>query len=195
MKTLLENTLKSSMNYQQYRDLVNTRFADGKSTSNEDSQALVDYSKLNISRMKRLDKTTVLSNEIVDKIKAIDKPVNWLVLSEGWCGDAAQNLPIFNAIAELNDNINLRIILRDENLNLMDRFLTNGGRSIPKLIQIKDDVVSGTWGPRPSIATEMVKNYKKEHGILTDEFKKDLQIWYNRNKAENLLEDILDLLN
>ncbi len=195
MKQLLEQSQQKSKTYKEYRELVNTLYAEGKSTSKDDSKELVDFTKLNISRMKRLDKTTVLPEEIVEKIKAIDRKVEWLVLSEGWCGDAAQNLPVINAISELNENIDLKIVLRDENPDLMDEFLTNGSRSIPKLIQVENDEVTATWGPRPSVATQMVKEYKAEHGKVTAEFKKDLQIWYNKNKAENLMEDILELLN
>ena len=61
--------------------------------------------------------------------------MDWLVLTEAWCGDAAQSLPIINKMAEVSDNITLRLILRDENLDVMDQFLQNGrSRSIPKLI-------------------------------------------------------------
>ena len=145
--------------------------------------------------MKRLRKTTKLDDQVIEKIKAINEPITWVVLSEGWCGDAAQNLPIINAIAEQNENIDLRIVLRDENPELMQAFLTNGNMAIPKLIQIENDEVTETWGPRPTIATKMVADYKAEHGSLTPDFKKDLQIWYNQDKGVDTIDDILNLLN
>ena len=109
--------------------------------------------------MKRLDKTSKLSQETIVALKSIDAPVTWLVLTEGWCGDAAQSLPIINKIASESTQITLKIILRDDHEELMNHFLTNGGKSIPKLIALnaKNEVLN-TWGPRPTVATKMVKN-------------------------------------
>lgn len=187
--------LSVSYSYDDYFDLVKSKFEKGESTTKNGDEALVKYTKLNISRMKRLRKTTVIPEKIKNKIKMIDQPITWLVLTEGWCGDAAQNLPIINAMAQLNDYIDLKIVLRDQNLDLMQSFLTNGNMGIPKLIQIEDEKVTNTWGPRPTTATQMVVDYKSEHGMLTPDFKKDLQIWYNQNKGENVMNDILKLLN
>ena len=145
--------------------------------------------------MKRLDKTVKIPSEVIEKIETINKPINWIVITEGWCGDAAQNLPIINKLAELNDHINLRIVLRDEHPELMGKFLTNGGEAIPKLIHTEDDhEIISHWGPRPSVATKMVEDYKEEHGMLTPEFKKDLQIWYNTDKGETTINDMLEFL-
>jgi thiol-disulfide isomerase/thioredoxin len=118
------------------------------------------------------------------------------VITESWCGDAAHVNPVINKVAEQNPNIDLKFVLRDENPELMDVFLTNGGRAIPKLIMI-DNVsgeVTNTFGPRPSIVTQMVVDYKTEHGMLTPEFKEDLQLWYNKNKGQNIIEDLVSLL-
>lgn len=195
MKNTITKSLENSYTYSEYRTLVETLLKEGKSTSKDDSQMMVDYSKLNHSRMKRLDKTTKLPQEIIEKVEAIKTPINWVVLSEGWCGDAAQNLPIINKIADLNDNINLRIVLRDEHPELMDKFLTNGGRAIPKLIHIEDDFSKiESWGPRPNVATKMVADYKAEHGSITPEFKKDLQVWYNKDKGLSTVEDMMAFL-
>jgi hypothetical protein len=144
--------------------------------------------------MKRLDKTTKLDDSVVNKFSSIDKKITWVVLSEGWCGDAAQNLPVINKLAETNSNINLRIVLRDENPELMNEFLTNGNQAIPKLIQLENEKVTKTWGPRPTIATKMVVDYKAKHGQLDADFKKDLQVWYNKNKNENVIEDLSELI-
>jgi len=195
MKTTINNSLSKSITYQEYRTLVAELLADGKSTSKADSENLVHYSKLNHSRMKRLDKTIQIPDEVKEKIKTINKPVHWIVITEGWCGDAAQNLPIINKLAELNSNISLRIVLRDEHPELMDKFLTNGSAAIPKLIHTEQnhDLIEH-WGPRPSEATKMVEDFKAQHGKLTPEFKKDLQIWYNKDKGITTIKDMLDFL-
>ncbi len=191
---LLETALKNSYSYGEYRELVASLLSQNKSTTIDGPESLVGYSKLNNSRMKRLDKTTQVPAEIEKAILAIDQPTTWVVLSEGWCGDAAQNLPAINKMAELNPNISLRIVLRDQHIELMNEFLTNGGQAIPKLIQTQNDEVTGTWGPRPSVATGMVKEYKEKNGAIDAEFKKELQIWYNKDKNQSLFADFLGLI-
>ncbi len=195
MKEIIENSLQKAISYSEYRTLVKELLDEGKSTGLNQSEDLLNYSLLNDKRMKRLDKTIKVSEETIAKLKDVKEPQTWLVLTEGWCGDAAQNLPVINKIAEENSNIKLKLVLRDENLELMDEFLTNGGRSIPKLIALdKDNKVINTWGPRPVVATQMVADYKAAHGSLDADFKKDLQVWYNKNKGENVQENIISLL-
>lgn len=195
MKNIIENSLQKGITYQDYRKLVSNLLADGKSTGSNQSDSLLNYSMLNDRRMNRLDKTIRLSDETIASAKDVKNQVTWLVLTEGWCGDAAQTLPIINKIADESDHINLKIVLRDENEQLMNEFLTNGGKSIPKLIALDQnhDVID-SWGPRPSVPTQMVHDYKKEHGQLDAEFKKQLQIWYNKDKGINTQEDMLRLL-
>lgn len=195
MKEIIEESLDKAISYSEYRTLVADLLSENKSTGFTQSEALFKYSFLNDRRMKRLDKTSKLTEETVGKLKEVKEPQRWLVLTEGWCGDAAQNLPVINKLAEENPNIDLKLVLRDENLELMDNFLTNGGRSIPKLIALneKNDVLF-TWGPRPSVATKMIADYKEANGTVDAKVKEDLQVWYNKNKGENVQEDILSLL-
>ncbi|CAM1359773.1 Thioredoxin [Tenacibaculum soleae] len=195
MKKVIENSLQKAISYSAYRNLVKDLLVKGKSTGPNQSDDLLNYSLLNDKRMQRLDKTIKISEETIAKLKDISEPQTWLVISEGWCGDAAQNLPVINKIAEENNNIKLQVVLRDENLELMDNFLTNGGRAIPKLIALdKNNEVINTWGPRPDIATKMVADYKAEKGALDADFKKDLQVWYNKNKGLNVQENLVALL-
>ena len=194
MKQIIENSLEKAISYQEYRTLVKELLDQGKSTGPNQSEDLLNYSLLNDKRMKRLDKTTKLSEETLAKIKDVKEPQTWLVITEGWCGDAAQNVPVIHKMAEENPNINLKIVLRDENLELMDEFLTNGGRAIPKMIVLDNDKnVKNSWGPRPTVATKMVQDYKAANGALDATFKKDLQVWYNKDKGNSLQEDVVDL--
>jgi thiol-disulfide isomerase/thioredoxin len=192
--THLEKGISESLTYNDYRELVANLLGQKKSTTKNGDESLVGYSKLNNSRMKRLDKTFKLDEEVKQKVKTIENKVTWVVLTEGWCGDAAQNIPIINKIAEENENIELKLVLRDENPELINEFLTNGNQSIPKLIQIEDGKVTKKWGPRPSIATKMIADYKAEHGVVDAEIKKDLQLWYNKDKGLNTVDDIMELL-
>lgn len=146
--------------------------------------------------MRRLDKTFKISEDTAENLRSITKNQIWIVLTEGWCGDAAHSLPVINKMVENSEGINLKILLRDENEELMNKFLTNGNKSIPKLIMLDADTneLIDSWGPRPTEAAEMVNKQMERHGILDADFKKDLQVWYNSNKGTNIEEDILALL-
>ncbi|WP_282143496.1 thioredoxin family protein [Cellulophaga baltica] len=190
---LLSASLPKAVSYQEYRATVSGLVANGLSTGTVQNDALANYTLLNDKRMKRLDKTLKFSEDIIEGIAKINKKVTWLVLTESWCGDAAQTMPVMNKLASLNSNIDFKVILRDENLALMNQFLTNGTLSIPKLLMIDDatNTVFSEWGPRPSKATQLVAEYKNTHGTLTPEFKQDLQIWYTKDKGVNTAEDLL----
>ncbi|WP_298417022.1 thioredoxin family protein [uncultured Kordia sp.] len=196
IKNIIDESLQKAISYPEYRTLVQNLVAEGKSTGELQTEALSNYSMLNDKRMKRLDKTTKLTEEAVAEITAYNGNVTWLVLTESWCGDAAQTMPVIHKVAELNENITLKVVMRDENEALMNEFLTNGGKSIPKLIAIDNASgnVLGDWGPRPSKATKLVNDYKAVHGKLTPEFKQDLQVWYNKDKGQNTVSDLLKLV-
>jgi hypothetical protein len=195
MKEILSKSLENTYTYKEYRLLVSDLLEQGKSTGPNQSDDLTNYSMLNDRRMKRLDKTIKITDESLKEISLIKEEQTWLVITEGWCGDAAQNLPVINKLAEINTNIKLKLVLRDENLELMDLFLTNGGRSIPKLIALnKQNEVLFTWGPRPKVATKMVADYKEKHGSLDPQFKQDLQVWYNKDKGKSVQSDFIELL-
>ena len=195
-KDVVQKGISKAMSYRDYRILVDNLSVEGRSTGPEQTETLTNYTVLNQRRMKRLDKTLKITEEAVKKINDFDKKVTWLVLTESWCGDAAQTMPMMNKVAEHNDNISFKIILRDENLDVINRFLTNNTMSIPKLVMVEDATgeILGDWGSRPKIASQMVIDYKNEHGMLTLEFKEDLQIWYNKDKGQSTLRDLMELL-
>ncbi|MDA9093126.1 thioredoxin family protein [Polaribacter sp.] len=194
MKQLIAKILENAISYPEYRTLVHDLLSVGKSTGPIQSEALTNYSLLNDRRMKRLDKTIKISDETKAVFKSITEKQTWLVLTEGWCGDAAQNLPVIQKLAAENENIALKIVLRDEYLELMDLILTNGGRSIPKVILLDaQNNVQHTWGPRPTLATEMMADYKAKNGSIDAQFKQDLQVWYNKNKGQSVQEDFVNM--
>lgn len=193
---IIEESVAKGISYVAYRNLVEKLVSENDTTGDNKTEALIEYTKLNDRRMTRWDKTLKIPLDVEKKIKSIDLKVTWLVITESWCGDAAHVMPVINKVAELNKNINFKVVLRDENDALMNMFLTNGSKSIPKLVMLDDatnDVVS-TYGPRPIVATKLVNDYKKEHGALTPEFKQDLQVWYNKDKGQSTLEDLTQLL-
>ena len=196
LKTVINDSLKKSISYQEYRSLVNDLVANQGTTGSEQTEALINYTMLNNRRMKRWDKTVKVSHTDKDTLESVEKKQTWLVLTESWCGDAAHVMPVINKAAELNKSIDFKVVMRDENEALMNAFLTNGSKSIPKLIMIDDatGAVLNTFGPRPSLATQLVNDYKAKHGQLTPEFKEDLQRWYNKDKGQTALKDIISLI-
>jgi len=197
MKKIIQNSLVTARSYTEYKELILNLLKKGRSTGSSQNDNLFNFTKLNEKRMKRLDKQTKLSETTKEKTQRIQKDFTWLVLTESWCGDAAQTLPILNKFTETNPKIELKVVLRDDNADLMNGFLTNGSKSIPKLIVLEkgtNNVIS-TWGPRSEKATNLVNDYKEKHGKLDAEFKKDLQLWYNSDKGVHIERDLVDLLN
>ena len=195
-ESLIENSLKNSYTYTEYRSHVSQLLLEGLSTGITQSEFLTHYSTLNEVRMNRLDKTIKIPQEVRDIVGGINKEYILLVISEGWCGDAAQILPVINKLAQLNSNLDLQIVLRDENPDLMDAYLTNGGRSIPKLIIVDKDTleVKSSWGPRPAGAAKLISDFKEQYGIINDEAKTELQKWYLQDKGVSTMQEIVDLL-
>lgn len=196
MQELIQASLQNSYSYTAYREFVTSLIKEGKSTGNEQSEALTHYSELNEVRMNRLDKTIVLTEAVKDQLSQLQSNYIWLVLSEGWCGDAAQLLPIMNRMAEFSEKIELRVVLRDENELLMNLFLTNGGKSIPKLLILDaaTKTVIADWGPRPEGATKLIQDYKAMHGVVDETAKTSLQKWYLQDKGISTQDEIMLLI-
>ena len=195
MSTIIKESLSKSTSYDEYRKKVSNLLKEGKSTGPIQTADLLNYSTLNDARMNRLDKKTTLTDATVEALKKTKEKQTWLLITEGWCGDAAQIAPVINRMSVESDKVDLKVVLRDENENLMNQFLTNGTKSIPKLVVLNaNDEVISSWGPRPSLATKMVNDYKISHGGIDANFKKELQIWYNKNKGESIQEDLVAFL-
>lgn len=197
MKATIAKALFNSHSYLEYRKMVSDLLRDEKSTGNEQSPELTHYTTLNETRMNRLDKTMKILPEVAARLKELKGEYIWLVISEGWCGDAAQLLPIFDKMATASEGaIDLKIVLRDENEEFMNLFLTNKAKAIPKLVLINRETGSALahWGPRPKGATDLIVNYKKEHGTLDETAKADLQLWYLHDKGQSTQSEIIDMM-
>ena len=196
MKTPVAKALFNSHSYPEYRKLVSDLLLEGKSTGSEQSEDLTHYSELNDTRMHRLDKTISITEDNIQKIKDLKGEYIWLVISEGWCGDAAQILPIINKMAVDSGKIELKIVLRDENKELMKLFLTSNKKSIPVIIVI-DKATGGDiakWGPRPKGATDLITDYKNEFDTIDETAKANLQLWYLHNKGLSTQDELINLM-
>ncbi|NOY23110.1 MAG: thioredoxin family protein [Acidobacteria bacterium] len=196
MNKLTEKHLEKSLTYEEYRNLIDSLLEQNKTTGTNHSDKMLEYSRLNVHRMSRIDRTTKLTPETVLQMKKLDQNRIWVVLTEAWCGDAAQNLPVIAKMASVTDRISLKILLRDENTDIMDRFLTNGGRAIPKLICLHDNKlnVQWDWGPRPAPAQNLLRIHKTKQDESHEDFVKQVQLWYAKDKSRTLQQELLTLL-
>lgn len=183
----LRKYAESAISFAAYEKLVDDLLADGKTTGSNQSDAMVGYGRLNRQRMDRLAKTITIDDTVKRSISANEREMIWLIITEGWCGDAAQNVPVIEKVAAESGKIDTRYILRDENLELMDEFLTGGARSIPKLIALDPSTfeIIFTWGPRPAAAHEVYVQMKSdgtEKAVILEE----MQRWYNADKGVSI---------
>jgi hypothetical protein len=146
--------------------------------------------------MMRLDKTTIINEVLKKELKELSRKLIWLVIAEPWCGDVAHNLPVIAKMAELNKNIDLRIILRDKNPDIMNQYLTNGGKAIPILVCFDAETMTelGKWGPRPSPAQKLAVELKNDPNVTAEEKKKKIISWYSEDKTNTIQNEFLKLI-
>ncbi len=160
----------------------------------ENDREHFEYTKLNMHRSSRIEKNYKVSEKLKTEVEKIKEPLLWMVITENWCGDSAQNLPYIANIAALNSNIDLRIVLRDSHPEIMDLYLTDGTRSIPVFVAF--DMQGNEkfkWGPRPEEAQQLMKQWKAQ-GIVKPELYEKLHLWYGKNRGRNLEEEMLQLI-
>lgn len=187
---------KRTFSYNEYQELIKELADKGLTSGPEQSEKFTHFTKLNFQRLKRVYKTLHLSEETVETARNVQSEMLWVAIVESWCGDVPQSLPFMEAISQISDKINFRIILRDENPEIMDKFLTNGTRSIPKLICFdpKTYEVAGTWGPRPEGALALVKTLLKDPEVTADMRKEAIQRWYLQNRGEQIQSELGSLI-
>lgn len=197
MKEIIQNAILNSLSYAEYRKLASDLVAQGKPTGHDLSEALAHYAELNETRMNRLEKTITLTDAVIQTLQNSSKNAIWLVLAESWCGDAAQILPVLNKMSEASNSIQLNIVLRDDHDALMQLFLTNGAKSIPKLIILDAQTLNvlADWGPRPLGAKQLIEEYKATHGVVDETGKIELQKWYLHDKGISIQQEILEIMS
>jgi len=195
MKEVLGQSLAHSFTYLEYRAHIAQLLTEGKTTGHEQNADLVHYSELNQARMHRLDKTIQVLPEVVDFFSKLTIKQLWVVIAEGWCGDAANSIPVLYKMTEAT-GIDMKIILRDDNDAVMQHFLTNWARAIPKLLMLDAETldVIADWGPRPEPAKKLILDYKATHGIVDETAKIELQKWYVQDKGATIQKEVMDLV-
>jgi hypothetical protein len=191
----MQNYIEKAMTFDEYDSLIDRVVAEGKTTGPNQSEELAQYTKLNQARMRRLFKTSELNESLLETARNVKANWIWLILTEAWCGDAAQNIPPIEKIARENDRIKTLYLLRDENLELMDKYLTGGARAIPKLICLDAKAFEeiGAWGSRPQAAYDLFYSLK-EQGLEKTEIIEKIHRWYIEDNTQSLQKEFEDLL-
>jgi len=194
MRTL-SDAFEHALSYTDYVEAWRTHLAIPKKELDKSGRIYQYYALYNQGRSTDVAKVYSPSDAVRDVLDRIDAPVHWLVLTEDWCGDSAFSLPVMVALAEHNPHITLRILLRDENLDLMDRYLTNGTRSIPKLIAFdpETDRELFQWGPRPAELAEARDAWKAE-GTDGKEITNRGVAWYEDGGWHQVEDELLERL-
>ncbi|MBS1666394.1 MAG: thioredoxin family protein [Bacteroidetes bacterium] len=196
MSTLLKAL--GLLSYDKYMEKFEDWVKTVKTSSLNPTTAYIEYTKLNFARTQRIHKTVVINAALRDAALQLHNKYTLIVITEAWCGDSAQNLPVIAELAKLNpEKISLHIILRDENPEMMNNYLTNGARAIPKLICINETMGSDAfvWGPRPAPAQALLANWKQNpNGKTWEDFERELHGWYGKDKTVTLQAELLTIL-
>lgn len=185
----LEKYLKDSLTWDEYISHIKNTIESGDKSDDK-----YQYYSLNLARTERLLKKTELNNEQKEKLSKLKKEIILIAISEGWCGDAAQILPVVETLVKESDKLSSVVVLRDSN-DLIDSYLTNGGKAVPIIIGVdkntKEEIFK--WGPRPLWATPILKEYKANK-INHEQFGLELQKRYNKDKGNSIINELLEKL-
>jgi len=197
-EVITKKLIEEAVSYSEYRTLINELLTENRVTGDfmKNNDWIVNYTKMNNERMDRGASVFVANNELKSIVSSISEPWIWLVITEGWCGDAAQIIPAFVKIVDLNPNFSIKFILRDEHPNVMDAYVTNGSRSIPKLVVLNANTLEeiGTWGPRPEIPQKMTMDYKDSEEKDFDGYVQKLHAWYEADNFQAIQNELLESL-
>jgi len=198
MRDLLKKNWVAAMSYDEYINILENLVLEGKTTGPNQSEAYAAHTKMAAQRIRKWGKIFKLNEEqlyALGKVKAAEKNIGWLMIVEAWCGDVGQNLAPLKKIADAS-GIELRLVLRDDNLELIDNFLTNGGRSIPKLIAIDLGEFTSLWdwGPRPEMLQDWYLDKKKARDFNYETVSEEMHLWYAKNRHSELVDEMVEML-
>ena len=189
---ITQAVLDKALTFNQYLDLTKSIIESENPTGLYAKESTLRYTKSNWERINKTLAETKISQRLYNLLSELKEEWVWLVLSEPWCGDASWGVPALYLFASSSDKIDFRIILRDEHLDIMSAYQTNGGNSIPKFVCFrKSDMKElGTWGPRPAFLHNLVMQWKNEPGHDFKESVRLLHAWYEEDMSKSIDEEL-----
>lgn len=198
MKLIPNDILAKAIPFNTYFEQVQTYAATNTTSGPDQTESLNEYTRLNASRMRRMKKSIVLSPAVIDQINRIPFRMNWIIITEAWCGDSAQIIPYLAKLAESSERVSLGFVYRNENPDFMHQHLTNGSASIPKLIAYHSEtgVELFSWGPRPTEAqTIIISNKAKGNDAEPyDVINEKLHRWYLNDSNKSIANELIGIL-
>jgi hypothetical protein len=190
--------LDGGFSYSEFVEFTERLVQENRTTGANQSEEYLAYTRICLQRMIRWNKTSKVSEALEQLLLQVNQPQVWVVITEAWCGDGAQSIPHLAKLADLNPLITLKIIFRDEHPDLMDAYLTNGNRSIPKLVAMTADLQQElfTWGPKPKYLLVLHAAFKQNsEGRSYSDFLEEVHLWYAKNKQKDLESEIYPLIS
>lgn len=179
--------------YPEFRALVGTLAAEHRTSGPDQTPGLIRFTDQNQTHLDRAHAVPLLP-ALVEALRSLARPEQWLVLGEAWCGDTAHTLPILAQLAAASaGTVHLHVVLRSDHPALMAAYQTNGKNSIPKLIR-RDAATGadlGTWGPRPAEAQVLSHQLHTDKTLHTNQVVKGMNAWYEADNGQAVQHELL----
>lgn len=191
--TINKSTLDKSISFDEYMALTRSIVESAEPEGIYANPSTHRYTRSNLERMKKVMDNMVVNQKLYNTLSDLKGDWLWVVISEPWCGDASWGTPALYMISTCSDRIDFRILLRDENTEVMQAYQTAGTDSIPKLICLNKNTFEeiGTWGPRPQQLHEQVLSLKNNPAIDYREGVRALHSWYEQDMTKAIQEEVL----
>ena len=192
---VLRVALEKGVPYEEYVQQLIQRVEAQKDARFSDARqkTLYEYSRLNAQRFRRIGQSYRVPGKMCELVRALPGRQVWLLITEDWCGDTAQTMPYVAKWLSCNKNIDLRVLLRDEHPEIMDRYLTDGKRSIPVLVAFDEQGHElFRWGPRPAEAAAVLKA-GLEAGLERKQAVQNMHLWYSRNRGKAVEQEFAEI--
>jgi hypothetical protein len=195
--TITSLVLQDSLSYEAYINFTKEIIASTHPPEIYRDEKMMNYTKDNLARMQDLNENIEIEPKLYNQLQLNTTPWTWVCITEPWCGDASQIVPILYFISKCSDLISFKILLRDNHTDVMDNYLTKGGRSIPKLVCLKSEDLSevGRWGPRPKVLQDIVTEKLKDPNMSFGEKVRMVHQWYSEDKTTSTQIEFIDIIN
>jgi len=186
--------LVAGLPYPAYRQHI----AEVMATPQPDEQLakMLPYYQTAVDRRDQLAPTVVLLPELQAALSQLNGHYSWAIITEGWCGDASHTVPIIEAVAAASGgHLATRYFLRDAHPDLIDRYLTNGGRAIPIAVLLHADTLAeaGVWGPRPAPLQALYLDLKARETPFKEVIN-TVNNWYDHDATRTTQQELLALV-
>ena len=186
---------KQQYSFEHYLEFVEELVSNHLHSGETDDALLKKFTATNQERLQRTYSKFTLTQTEAQQVSKL-APQTWILIGESWCGDVNSSLPVIAKLAQASAGaITLRIILRDQNPDVMNLYLSpTGGRSIPKLIIFNiDGQEVGNWGSRPQGLNKLAAAWKEEK-LPFMEIVKHVYAWYDEPENQHeIAKEVLEI--